>query len=244
MSNNPSYKFKVDTLPSLFVKQDPATDHQVDLAVVGDDPIGVSHEGTNEAPIPGVTGYAAKAGETARVYGVTETCEVVSAEAIVRGDYVRPNAASKAVKARHGLPYGGKALASCASGENCRIQVMRGVHDNSHTVTTVLSTASPYAVVESQCGATFDTTGTAGTVHFDLPAALVGMEYKFAVGAAQELQIDPNGTETIALPSTGVQGAAGKYLTANAANEGVWLRCNRAGQWDVVAFTGTWTAEA
>jgi hypothetical protein len=51
---------------------------------------------------------------------------------------------------------------------------------------------------------------------FALPAAVVGLNIAFASGATQELRIDPNGTETIALPSTGVQGAAGKYLVADA----------------------------
>jgi hypothetical protein len=66
----------------------------------------------------------------------------------------------------------------------------------------------------------------------------------FRVGAAQELRIDPDGTEVISLPSTGVPGAAGKYLTANADGETVQLVCTKAGQWNVFGFTGTWTAEA
>jgi hypothetical protein len=64
------------------------------------------------------------------------------------------------------------------------------------------------------------------------------------VGAAFELRIDPNGTETIALPSTGVQGAAGKYLVADADGETVDIECTKTGQWSVFGFTGTWTAEA
>jgi len=244
MSNNPSYTCKVDTGPSLFVLLDPSDDHQVDLAVVGSKPIGVSHEGTREAPIPSVSPLAAEAGEQCRVYGLGETCEVKAAEAITAGDFVRPGASSTALKARHGLYYGGIAQADAAINEQCRIQVLVGVHDNSATVTNKTQADTPVALVESECGATFTTVGATGTCEFDLPAALVGMEYKFQVGAAQELRIDPDGTETIALPSTGVQGAAGKYLTANAADEGVWLRCNRAGEWDVVSYTGTWAAEA
>ncbi len=48
---------------------------------------------------------------------------------------------------------------------------------------------------------------------------------------------------TIALPSTGAQGAAGKYLSADAVGEWVRLLCVKAGQWQVAGYAGTWTAE-
>lgn len=96
----------------------------------------------------------------------------------------------------------------------------------------------------AESGSVHTNTGAAGTITFSLPAAVVGLEYFFAVGAAQQLRIDPNGTETIALPSTGVQGAAGKYLVADAVNESVHLMCTVAGTWTAFGFTGTWTAEA
>lgn len=87
-------------------------------------------------------------------------------------------------------------------------------------------------------------TGAAGAVVLSLPPAVPGLRYMFSVGAAQELRIDPNGTETISLPSTGVPGAAGKYLVADAIGESVQLVCARAGNWACMGFTGTWTAEA
>ena len=76
-----------------------------------------------------------------------------------------------------------------------------------------------------------------------LPAATPGLHFFFGVGAAQELRIDPNGSETISLPSSGVPGAAGKYLVADAVGETVHLACLKAGNWSVLGFTGTWTAE-
>jgi hypothetical protein len=79
---------------------------------------------------------------------------------------------------------------------------------------------------------------------FSLPVAKAGLHYYFVVGAAQELRIDPNGTETISLPSTGVAGAAGKYLSADAVGESVHLVCWKDGTWAVMGYTGTWTAEA
>lgn len=108
----------------------------------------------------------------------------------------------------------------------------------------VFAKTADYTVTVADSGKTFTTVGAAGTVVFALPAAVVGLKYRFRVGAAQELRIDPDGTEVIALPSTGVAGAAGKYLTANADGETVEIECTKAGQWSVYGFTGTWTAEA
>lgn len=127
-----------------------------------------------------------------------------------------------------------------SSADNDIIEVLRfdsagaGVVE-AHTADDTLTAA--------ESGSTHTSVGAAGTVVLNLPAAVVGLEYKFRVGAAQELRINPDGTETIALPSTGVQGAAGKYLTANADGETVAIECTKAAQWSVMGFTGTWTAE-
>lgn len=96
----------------------------------------------------------------------------------------------------------------------------------------------------AETGSAHTNTGAAGTIVLVLPAATVGLEYIFYVGAAQALRLDPNGSETISLPSTGVAGAAGKYLEADAVGETVWLFCGKAGTWSVLGFTGTWSAEA
>lgn len=87
-------------------------------------------------------------------------------------------------------------------------------------------------------------TGASGTIVANLPPATVGLNFGFGIGAAQALQINPDGTETISLPSSGVPGAAGKYLVADAIGETVFLLCLKAGNWSVIGFTGTWTAEA
>lgn len=101
-----------------------------------------------------------------------------------------------------------------------------------------------FTVTAGESGKTFTTVGATGTVVATLPPAVVGLKYRFRVGAAQALQIDPDGTETIALPSTGVQSAAGKYIAADADGETVSIECTKAGQWSVFGFTGTWTAES
>jgi hypothetical protein len=86
--------------------------------------------------------------------------------------------------------------------------------------------------------------GAEGEATFILPASAVGMEYYFYVLEAQELRIDPNGTETIGLPSSGAQQAAGKYITANAAGEYVHILCATAGQWETLDYRGTWDVES
>ena len=131
--------------------------------------------------------------------------------------------------------------ASASGSVTCHVQLLptkqRGVAGvEAHTAADTLT------VAESGSGHT--NTGASGAVTLTLPAATVGLEYYFMVGAAQELRLDPDGTETISLPSSGVAGAAGKYLTANAAGESVHIVCMVAGSWAVFGFTGTWTAEA
>lgn len=94
-----------------------------------------------------------------------------------------------------------------------------------------------------ESGSLHTNVGAGAAIVLALPPATVGLEYLFCVGAVQELRIDPDGTETISLPSTGVPMATGKYLTANAIGETVHLVCAIAGSWAVMGYTGTWTAE-
>lgn len=107
---------------------------------------------------------------------------------------------------------------------------------------SVTAHIADFALTAAMSGSVHTTVGASGTVVCSLPAATVGVEFFFKVGAAQELRLDPNGTETIALPSTGVQSSAGAYITANAAGETVHVMCDAAGTWSVYGFTGTWTA--
>lgn len=116
--------------------------------------------------------------------------------------------------------------------------------DDALPVSKVLTKTADYTATVADSGRSFSTAGASGTVVITLPPAVPGLKYRFRVGAAQALRIDPDGTETISLPSTGVPGAAGKYLTADAAGETVDLECVVAGTWTVFGYTGTWTAEA
>lgn len=114
---------------------------------------------------------------------------------------------------------------------------------NGRELRPVFAKTADYTVVaNTDNGKTFSTEGAAGTVVFSLPPATVGQWYRFHVGAVQELRIDPNGSETIALPSTGAQSSAGAYITANAVGECVEIQCVVAGDWNVNSYIGTWTA--
>ena len=93
-------------------------------------------------------------------------------------------------------------------------------------------------------GEVFTNEGAVGAATFVLPPAGAGMEFYFYVMAAQELRVDPNGTQTIGLPSSGVQQEAGKYISADAVGEYVHILCVKAGQWETLGFRGTWTAQA
>jgi len=114
---------------------------------------------------------------------------------------------------------------------------------NSPVVTrSVTAHTADFALTADQSGSVHTSVGASGTITCSLPAATVGTEFFFKVGAAQQLRLDPNGTETIALPSTGVQSSAGAYIVADAAGETVHIMCDVAGTWSVYGYTGTWTA--
>jgi hypothetical protein len=241
---NPSYVFGEDCATSLIVKQSSAADHTVLKCGFGEKPVGVAHEGSREAPIPGVTPLCAKSGESARVYGPGESCEVEVGSGVVvtAGRYVMADANSKARRAIHGLPRLGRAEKTVTGPSRARVYVDPGIHDNSDTVINGTQAATT-TLNDYDSGATLTNTGASGAATFTLPAAVPGLSFRVRVNAAQELRLDPNGTETIALPSTSVQGGAGKYLSADAVGEGGRIWCDIAGRWET-DLNGTWTAEA
>ena len=108
----------------------------------------------------------------------------------------------------------------------------------------VLVSATGVTITAAQTGGYISNLGAAAAAVYALPPALPGMTFVAIVEAAFALRLDPDGNETIALPSTGVQGAAGKYLEADAVGEKVKLVCLTAGTWSVEHYSGTWTAQA
>jgi hypothetical protein len=111
-------------------------------------------------------------------------------------------------------------------------------------VINTLVSATGITLTPAQSGAVISNLGAAAAAVYALPPATPGLNFSFLVEVAQELRIDPDGTETVAAPATGVQAAAGKYIGADAIGERVSLVCVTAGTWDVLDYVGTWTAEA
>jgi len=101
-----------------------------------------------------------------------------------------------------------------------------------------------FTLTANDSGTMHTNAGAAGTITASLPSATVGLHFWFLVKAAQELRLDPSGTQTIGLPSSGAQQAAGKYLSADAVGEWVRIVCAVAGTWDVLGYAGTWSIES
>lgn len=107
-----------------------------------------------------------------------------------------------------------------------------------------LALTADYTIQAIDARTVYTNRGATGTVTVTLPAAKVGMRYIFKVEAAYAFRIDPYGSEQIALPSTNVMSAAGKYISADAAGEYMILECTYDGEWSCFGYLGTWTAES
>ena len=179
-----------------------------------------------------------------RVFGQGDPQVMVGAAAITVDSPVYTSASGKVTSTpTAGCWLVGVALTAC-SGDGAEFLVATCAPVQVTSPVVVSTADAAVTAAQAIAGVFLSNAGAAGAVTFALPAAVVGMRVTAIVEVAQELRLDPNGTETIALPSTGVQGAAGKYLTADAVAERVQLVCVTAGTWDVVDYAGTWTAEA
>ena len=121
-----NYIARADINSSVFVKRD-GTDHGIQQCVADEEAVGISHEGTREAPITGITPLAAKNGESCQVYTLGWPCEVIAAAAVVAGDKLKPDANGQAVVAAAGERYSAIADAAAAAGERAKVTVQSGV---------------------------------------------------------------------------------------------------------------------
>lgn len=81
--------------------------------------------------------------------------------------------------------------------------------------------------------------GAAASVTFNLPPAKKGMRFMFLGQAAQNIVVDPDGTETITLAGT-AQGAGVAITGTGALNLVLGLVCVEDGKWKDYIQRGTW----
>jgi hypothetical protein len=207
-------------------------------------PSSLAIAGATDVELGTIEAAAFAAGEirSVRLRTAQGTCKMVAAGAFSAAATVYGAAGGKIDDVDNGNRIG--IALEAATAANDIVEVMRLPGPFGSGTKSVEAHTADDTLTAAESGTVHTTVGASGTVTFTLPAATVGLEYFFRVGAAQELRIDPDGTETIALPSTGVQGAAGKYLTANADGETVHILCDNAGEWSCYGYTGTWTAES
>jgi len=123
---NPNYVAGEDLYPKRIVIR--ATD-EGNAVLMGDSgtvpAVGVTHNGTREAPIPSVsTAYAALDGEPVRVHGLGDVCEVESGEALTDGCEVMSGTNGVAMVATAGNYVAGICQKAVDSGEDAWIQVV------------------------------------------------------------------------------------------------------------------------
>jgi len=185
--------------------------------------------------------FAALDRRAVRLRTADGTCKMVAAGDFVVGATLYGAAAGKVDNVANSNRVGIALEAATADGDV--IEVLRSPGALALGLKGVEAHTAGDTLTAAESGSMHTNTGAGDAIALVLPAATVGLEFFFQVGAAQELQIDPDGTETISLPSTGVAGAAGKYLVADAIGETVHLICAIAGTWGCFGYTGTWTAQ-
>jgi hypothetical protein len=85
------------------------------------------------------------------------------------------------------------------------------------------------AVEDYHCGITFINTGATGTATWELPAAEKGIWFSFVETVAQNMRIEPDGSETINHQTAGV------YLELDGQGESVTIKCFNDGEWEIIA---------
>ncbi len=115
-----------DINPSRFVVL--SAQSTVTQAGAGAVAIGVSQEGSREAPIDGASPLAAKAGDPIRVYGDTETCIIEAGAAVTVNAELKPDSVGRGIAAASTEKYSAIALEPAgAAGVKIRCLIRTGV---------------------------------------------------------------------------------------------------------------------
>lgn len=125
------------------------------------------------------------------------------------------------------------------SGIECpNLDVYNGV-SGVHSVRRPSLTTSPVTMRTAFRGLAITNAGSGGTVIYNLPVSLPGLEFEYIQISGNAMRIDPNGTELFRNQT------AGKYLQLDSGNGGtsVTIRCVAAGAWDIIRSNGTTSFE-
>jgi hypothetical protein len=220
-SQAPSFIARGDIGTSLFVKQN-GTDHGVVICAAGDEAIGVSHEGTREAPITGITPLTAKSGEGVMVYTDTFPCEIVAGGTIAAGDKLVPDSTARAIAAGAGQIYSAIARAGATVGQRVKATVQRGVVSGDGVLAAVQQALSGAGAVNVASYLTaWTTTGAAQA------GTLANGTF---VGQRKKIQLVVDGGDGVLTPTSM---AGGTTITFSNVGDFVELRWNGAA-WDVI----------
>ena len=122
----PAFSASADIACSRFVKI--SGNFTVNQCVANEVAIGVSAEGTTEAPIPGASTLAARTGELLRVFGQDEVAVIEVGASVTAGGFVKPDANGRAIPAVANDRYSGQVLRSQSTvGGKTEILVCRGI---------------------------------------------------------------------------------------------------------------------
>lgn len=100
-----------------------------------------------------------------------------------------------------------------------------------------------YTVLPQDCyGGVITNEGASGVVTLTLPSAEVGMRLTVYALAAQEIELDPSGSELINFAG-GVAGDKVSNSTTPAVDDAITIICVEDGEWLVENFVGDWADE-
>lgn len=98
---------------------------------------------------------------------------------------------------------------------------------------------SNFTVLTTDTGTWFNNSGAAGTITNTLPAAAVGLNYKFTVVTAQNVSVKAVGSDTIRIVGQVTAGAGG--IACATVGSSIDIYCPIAGQWIVASTNTPWT---
>lgn len=104
-------------------------------------------------------------------------------------------------------------------------------------IKTFAAPTSPVTVRQQYSGLVLTNSGAGGTVVYNLPPAVTGLQFGFAQVLGTAMRLDPNGTEIIR------GGGAGKYLELGATGTSVTITCRVTGAWEIIQSNGTTSFE-